>query len=79
MQKYEQDELDRLVDCEKTITDPPRREMLEERGSKKNGMGLESTDGRYKFRVFMRINVDFRKTFLSAWTYWLKTGLDCRS
>lgn len=63
MKEWTQDEIDALVSCRKRITKGPHRKMLLDRGSKRNGMELESTDGEHRFRAFMRINEAFGENF----------------
>ena len=63
MKQYTQNELDDLISCEKEIYDPPKQDMREERGSRRNNMGLRSLDGSREFSVFMRINEDFPENF----------------
>ena len=63
MKEWTQGEIDGLVSCPKRITASPRREMVSERGSKRNSMELESADGEHRFRAFMRINEAFPENF----------------
>ncbi len=63
MKEWTQTEIDELLACPKRITTNPRRQMSSERGSRRNGMELESTDGRHRFRAFMRINEAFPENF----------------
>jgi len=63
VREWTQGEIDELIACPKRITVKPRRQMAVERGSKRNGMELESLDGEHRFRAFMRINVDFPENF----------------
>lgn len=63
MKEWTQSEIDALLACPKRITTNPRRQMLSERGSKRNGMDLESVDGQHRFRAYMRINETFHENF----------------
>ncbi len=63
MKEWTQQQIDALLSCPKRITTKPRRQMLSERGSKRNGMDLESEDGQHRFRAFMRINESFPENF----------------
>ncbi|MCL4555116.1 MAG: hypothetical protein M1617_00305 [Actinobacteria bacterium] len=56
-------EIDRLINCCKTITDPPRRDMAEENGHRRNDFRCAAIDGDERFRVFMRQNVKFPDSF----------------
>jgi hypothetical protein len=60
---YSQDEIDSLISCPKVITEPPKKDMRPERGSRRNNMTLRSKDGDLEFTVFMRINEDFHENF----------------
>ncbi len=60
---YSQEELDSFLSCEKQITQPPRKEMLQEHGHRRNDMKLESSDGMTRFSAFMRINEKFPENF----------------
>ena len=63
MKSYSQEEIDELISCPKVITDPPKREMRLERGSRRNNMRLLSKSDDREFTVFMRINEDFQENF----------------
>lgn len=63
MKAFTQDELDLLIACPKTIVEPPRRELREERGSLRNDLRLRSADGALEFSVFLRVNADFPENF----------------
>lgn len=63
MAEYTQGELDEMVGCEKVIVDPPRKDMQSDRGCLRNDFTVESVDGRYKFKVFIRISKDFAENF----------------
>jgi len=66
---YSQEEIDSLIVCPKVITEPPRKEMRSERGSRRNNMALRSTDGDLEFSVFIRINEDFPENFSIGLSY----------
>lgn len=63
MKTWTQEELDALIACGKRTLDPPRKSMREESGSLRNEAMLESVDGLYTFRVFIRQNVKFPENF----------------
>ncbi|MEW6667759.1 MAG: hypothetical protein AB1512_21330 [Thermodesulfobacteriota bacterium] len=63
MSDLTKDRIDYLIHCQKTITDPPRKEMLLGNGHWRNGMKLQSTDGQHDFSVFIRKNEDFEENF----------------
>lgn len=69
MKTYSQEEIENLISCPKVITDPPKREMRSERGSRRNNMGLRSKDDALEFTVFMRINEDFHENFSIGLNY----------
>jgi hypothetical protein len=60
---YTQEQLEGLIACPKKITVPPKKQMAAERGSRRNGMELVSTDEKHRFRAFMRINEEFHENF----------------
>ncbi len=60
---YSQEEIDNLIQCEKTITDPPKRVMILESGHYRNNMKLVSSDQSHEFEVFIRVNKDFSENF----------------
>lgn len=63
MTDYTQAELDALISCAKTISDPPRRTMRSESRHRRNDMALTSQDGASRFRVFMRQSLEFAEDF----------------
>ena len=69
MRTYSQEEIDSLVTCAKVITEPPKKEMRCERGTRRNNMTLQSKDGDLEFSVFMRINEDFHENFSIGLNY----------
>jgi len=56
-------EIQELICCPKTVHEPPRKTMKEERGHLRNEMIVRSADEKFKFRVFMRINQKFNENF----------------
>jgi hypothetical protein len=60
---YSQEEIDELIACPKAVSDPPRKEMQQDRGHFRNDMRLKSTDGKFEFRAFMRRSEDFPENF----------------
>ncbi len=74
MRTYTQEDLDRLIKCEKIITTPPRKDMLLENGHYRNGMDLQSKDGTYKFSVYMRKNEKFEENFTIGLMYHPQDG-----
>ena len=69
MRTYSQEEIDSLVTCAKVITEPPKKEMRSERGTRRNNMTLQSKNGDLEFSVFMRINEDFHENFSIGLNY----------
>lgn len=63
MESYSHEEIKSLTSCPKVITEPPKKEMRWDRGSKRNDMRLRSSEGDLEFSVFMRINEDFSENF----------------
>lgn len=63
MKAYTQKEIDYLITCEKQIIDPPKRELILEKGHYRNNMKLISTDQKYEFESFLRMNKDFPENF----------------
>lgn len=63
MRLYTQEEINNLLICQKRIITPPKQNFSANRGHQSNSMQLESTDGLYKFHVFMRINSKFIENF----------------
>ncbi len=58
-----QPQLDALVSCQKTVTEPPRRAMRTEHRHQRNDMRLTSTDGAHHFRAFFRQSLEFDEDF----------------
>jgi hypothetical protein len=69
MTAYSQEEINHLISCPKVITEPPKKAMRSERGSRRNDIGLRSKDGELEFSVFMRINEDFHENFSIGLNY----------
>ena len=63
VKSYSEEEIGELISCPKVITDPPKREMRLERGSRRNNMRLRSQSDDREFSVFMRINEAFQENF----------------
>lgn len=63
MKSYSEEEIGELISCPKVITDPPKREMRLERGSRRNNMRLRSQSDDREFSVFLRINEAFQENF----------------
>ena len=63
MEGYSNEEIKNLISCPKIISEPPKKEMRSDRGSKRNDMRLQSSEGDLEFSVFMRINEDFSENF----------------
>ncbi|MBI1815342.1 MAG: hypothetical protein HYR72_10220 [Deltaproteobacteria bacterium] len=63
MTTYSEPDIERLISCAKIISDPPRKEMRVERGSRRDDMRLRSQEGELEFSVFMRVNEDFPENF----------------
>jgi len=66
---YMDDELTRLIGCEKRITQTPKREMRTEGQMQRNEMELESLEGKHAFRVFMRQSLQFAENFSIGMDY----------
>lgn len=71
---FSAEEIEELIALPKVITDAPRREMVEEGGHRRNDFKCESTDGKHRFRVFMRQNVMFPDAFSVGLAYSLPEG-----
>lgn len=63
MKTWTQAEIDALIACDKRTIEPPRKTMRLELGSYRNDAKLESLDGQYFFRVFIRKNAQFQENF----------------
>lgn len=74
MSIYTDEQLESLVSSTKRIVDPPMVKPRVERGSMRNSMILESTDGQYRFRVFMRQSEVFEENFSIGLDYLPKDG-----
>lgn len=71
---YTQKEIDDLIACAKTVSDPPKKEMKRDRGHLRNDLALTSTDGESEFRVFLRQNEDFPESFSIGLVYTPRDG-----
>jgi hypothetical protein len=52
-----------LLSCEKMITKPPTKEYKTERQQDKKDFSVDSKEGKYKFKVFIRKNINFEENF----------------
>ena len=64
--QLEQDEIDRLIQCPKNITESPKRDIQLFDGYWRNDMKLQSADGEHDFSVFIRKNEDFEMSSFSS-------------
>jgi len=60
---YTDEFIAQLFQCEKVIIDPPPREFREERGYMKKNFTLQSVDGQFNFKGFIRYNTRFPENF----------------
>ena len=72
--RYNQEEIDELIACPKTVSEPPRREMKQDRGHFRNDLRLKSTDQKCEFRAFMRRSEDFPENFSIGLAFLPKDG-----
>lgn len=63
-----------MIICPKSIIEPPRKEMKQERGHLRNDFGLESINDKIKFSAFMRKNTSFPENFSIGLTVYPKDG-----
>lgn len=63
-----------LIECPKTTTKAPRREMRLERGSLRNDAELISEDGEHHFRLFVRQSAEFLESFSIGLIYEPRDG-----
>ncbi|MCX6154607.1 MAG: hypothetical protein NT007_10640 [Candidatus Kapabacteria bacterium] len=61
--KYEEKDIDQLLNCEKEFVEPPQREYKEDRGHCKMNFSMKSIEGNYQFRGFIRYNLKFPEIF----------------
>jgi hypothetical protein len=66
---YTQTEIDDLIACAKSISDPPRREMKLDGAHYRNGAKLLADNTRGEFEVFMRRSEDFPENFSIGLVY----------
>jgi len=59
---YTQGQLDELVSCRKEIIEPPKKNLVTLRGSRRNDFKAQCEQGR-RFSIFMRINEAFEEDF----------------
>jgi hypothetical protein len=69
MKIYTDEELQTLIEIPKRITVRPQRQMQLSNSHYRNNMKLESTDGQFKFSVFMRKNETFQENFSIGLVY----------
>lgn len=72
--RYTQHEIEQLIACAKTVSEPPKRELRLDRGHFRNDMRLKSVDGDLEFRAFMRRNEDFPENFSIGLAFLPKDG-----
>ncbi|HWQ53726.1 MAG TPA: hypothetical protein VN442_08575 [Bryobacteraceae bacterium] len=58
-----QSEIDQLIACPKTVSEPPRKALKADGAHLRNDMKLTSTLDGSEFHVFMRISADFPENF----------------
>jgi hypothetical protein len=63
MDQLTKQDIEDLIHCRKKITEQPKKEMSLSDGHWRNGMKLQSEDGKHDFIVFMRKNEDFEENF----------------
>lgn len=67
MAVYSQKDIDDLIACPKTVSDPPKKDMRLVDADWRNDAKLIATDNTTgEFHVFMRKNEDFPENSLSA-------------
>jgi hypothetical protein len=60
---YTDEFIDRLFQISKIFIDPPPKEYREDRGHMKKNFTIQSDDGQYNFRGFIRYNIRFPENF----------------
>ena len=60
---YEEEYIAKLFGCPKEILEPPAKDYKEDRGHMKKNFTLQSLDGTFLFRCFIRYNVMFPENF----------------
>ncbi len=72
---WTQAELDRLIACEKRVTELPPRQWKVESGTKRKSLRAESvTEPGQRFRVFLRVNQRFPENFSIGLVYLHPSG-----
>lgn len=66
---YTDEEIEHLINCRKIIVEKPKKEMIVERGTERNGMLLAAKDEQYSFQVFMRQLIAFPERFSIGLVY----------
>lgn len=74
MSEYTDEEFRGLITCKKRVTQSPRREPKLEHRHFRNDFWAESTDGQYKFRIFLRQSAEFDEDFSIGLHYYPKDG-----
>lgn len=74
MAGLDQNEIQMLIECEKMVTEAPKKNMQLKNRSFRNDMQVFSTDQKYKFSVFMRISEDFPEDFSVGLIYCAENG-----
>ena len=69
MKRYSEEEINQLIHCPKLITDPPRKDLKVDRGSRRNDMRLKAQDDDREFSIFIRVNQDFEENFSVGLVY----------
>lgn len=70
--QFEENEIDRLIQCPKHIIESPKKEAQLYNGHWRNDMKLQSIDGEHDFSVFIRKNEDFEENFSIGLIYYPK-------
>lgn len=63
MKEYSNVEINRLIQCGKVVTEPPRRQMRHDRGCLRNDFKLRSEQFDGEFVAFLRVNERFPENF----------------
>lgn len=73
MTGYTETEIARLISCQKTIKDAPRRDMKEENRHRRNDLTVVSAEGE-DFDVFIRQSLEFAEDFSLGLVYRTEDG-----
>ncbi|MBM3753477.1 MAG: hypothetical protein FJW38_05815 [Acidobacteria bacterium] len=71
---YTQAEIDELISCQKTISDPPKRDLKPAGAHSRNDMRLVASGLDGEFTAFMRRSIDFPENFFIGLIYDPKNG-----